>query len=92
MEATVVSFDIPDKERSKRVAVHRFLHGRVDTKYGNGVQRTYRRPGILDEGGFRLGQSVYILPRDLASRLILELEQLGVDHRCWDVITDGWSC
>ncbi|MFQ5910601.1 MAG: hypothetical protein ACE5IJ_07780 [Thermoplasmata archaeon] len=91
MEATVISFDIPDEDRSKRVGIHGLLHGRVDTKHVNGLQRTYRYPGILDEGGFRLGQSVYLLPRNLASRLILRLAELRIDHRHWDVVTDGWS-
>ena len=91
MEATIVSFNIPDEERSLRLVIHRFLHGRVDTKNVKGTHRTYRYPGILDEGGFRVGQSVYLLPRGLASRFIHRLSELGVIHRCWDVMTDGWS-
>lgn len=88
-EATVVSFDIPEDERSRRNTIQRFLHGRVDNKTVNGTVRTYRYAGLLDEGGFRLGQSVYVLPPDLASRLILRLRELGIRHRYWDVMIRG---
>ncbi|MFQ6128907.1 MAG: hypothetical protein ACE5QW_08415 [Thermoplasmata archaeon] len=90
-EATIVSFDIPEDDGSHRLIIHRYLHGRVDRKIVNGSERTYRYPGILEEGGFRVGQSVYLLPRDLASRLILKLRELGVTYRYWDVIMQDSS-
>ncbi|MFQ5885349.1 MAG: hypothetical protein ACE5IO_09650 [Thermoplasmata archaeon] len=50
--ATIVSFDIPNRDRCGRSNIQRFLHGRTDTKSVNGVMKTYRYPGLLDEGGF----------------------------------------
>jgi hypothetical protein len=90
-EATLVSFDIPEEDGSRRLQIYRYLHGRCETRNVNGTMRTYRYPGILDEGGFRVGQSVYLLPRDLASQLIKKLADLNVRHRYWDVILEGWS-
>ncbi len=88
-EATIVSFDIPNRDRCGRSNIQRFLHGRTDTKSVNGKMKTYRYPGLLDEGGFRLGQSVFLLPPDLASRLILKLRGLKISHRYWDVLAHG---
>ena len=81
-----MSFDIPQEGNSRRIAIQRYLHGRVETRNVNGGERTYRYPGLLDEGGFRLGQSVYLFPPDLASRLIVKLRELGTEHRYWDVM------
>ncbi|MFQ5884775.1 MAG: hypothetical protein ACE5IO_06715 [Thermoplasmata archaeon] len=88
-EATIVSFDIPQRDRSRRSIVQRCLYGRSETRNLNGVMKTYRYPGLLDDGGFRLGQSVFLLPPDLASRLILKLRGLKVSHRYWDVLVHG---
>ncbi len=88
-EATIVSFDIPSTDKSRRSIIQRFLHGRSDTRNLNGKMKTYRYPGLLDEGGFRLGQSVFLLPPDLASRLILKLRELKISHRYWDVLVHG---
>lgn len=85
-EATIVSFDIPENDRSRRSIIQRYLRGRIDRKNVNGEERTYRYPGLLDEGGFRLGQSVYLLPPDLASRLIAKLRESGVKHHYWNVM------
>lgn len=85
-EATIVSFDIPSKERASRIAVQRLLRGRRDTKRVNGEAVTYSYPGMLDEGGLRLGQSVFLFPADLASRLIVKLRELKISHRYWDVM------
>ena len=85
-EATIVSFDIPREHGSQRTIVQRFLYGRIDVKNVNGSEKEYRYPGLLDEGGFRLGQSVYLLPPNLASRLIVKLRELGTEHRYWDVM------
>ena len=85
-EATIVSFDIPENDRSRRSTIQRYLRGRIDRKNVNGKERTYRYPGLLDEGGFRLGQSVYLLPPDLASRLIAKLRELGAKHHYWNVM------
>jgi len=84
-EATIVSFDIPREHASQRTTVQRFLCGRIDVKNVNGSEKEYRYPGLLDEGGFRLGQSVYLFPPDLASRLVVKLRELGVKHHCWNV-------
>ncbi|MFQ6129073.1 MAG: hypothetical protein ACE5QW_09255, partial [Thermoplasmata archaeon] len=75
-EVTIVSFDIPREDKSHRSIIQRYLHGRVETRNVNGEEKTYRYSGLLDEGGIRLGQSVYLLPPDLASRLILKLREL----------------
>ena len=88
-EGTIVSFDIPQEDNSRRIAIQRCLHGRVETRSVNGGERTYRYPGLLEEGGFRLGQSVYLLPPDLASRLIVKLRELGIRHHHWDVMIQG---
>ncbi len=88
-ERTIVSFDIPRQDRSKRSIIQRYLHGRSETRNLNGKMKTYRYPGLLDEGGFRLGQSVFLLPPDLASRLILKLRGLKINHRYWDVLVHG---
>ncbi|MCK4444024.1 MAG: hypothetical protein KAW09_05740 [Thermoplasmata archaeon] len=87
-EATIVSFDIPSTDRNGRAIIHRLLHGRIDTKEVNGRTKTYRYPGLLDEGGFRMGQSVFLLPPDLASRLNARLRELKISHRFWDFWTD----
>lgn len=88
-EATIVSFDIPQNDKSARSIIQRYLHGRTERRNVNGEDRTYRYPGLLDEGGFRLGQSVYFLPPDLASRLILKLREQKISHRYWDVMVPG---
>ncbi|MFQ5553302.1 MAG: hypothetical protein ACE5EW_06255 [Thermoplasmata archaeon] len=88
-ETTVVHFDIPEGQPGKRWKLHRFLHGRVERRKLKGSTKLYRYPGLLHEGGFRMGQSVYMLPPELASRLIVELRDLGVRHRWWDVYTRG---
>ena len=77
-EATIVSFDIPKGDGCRRSVTQGFLYGRTDTKMVDGVTRTYRYPGLLDEGGLRLGQSVLLPPPDLASRLILKLRELKI--------------
>ena len=84
--ATVVSFDIPSKESNKRNIVQNFLHGREETKNVNGKRKTYTYPGLLEEGGMRMGQSVLLLPPDLASRFIRKLSDLKIDHRSWNVL------
>ncbi|MEE9115883.1 MAG: hypothetical protein V3U09_03195 [Thermoplasmata archaeon] len=50
-EATLISFDIPDRNKRRRTAIYRFLNGRSDTKVVGGIPKTYRYPGLLDEGG-----------------------------------------
>ncbi len=85
-EALLISFDIPDRYKTRRTAVYRFLNGRSDTKIVGGIPKTYRYPGLLDEGGFRLGQSVFLFPADLASRLIVKLRELRISHRYWHVM------
>ncbi len=87
-KSTIVSFDIPNKEKTKRNIIQNFLFGRSDTKTINGRTKTYRYPGLLDEGGFRMGQSVFLLPPDLALRLSAKLRELKISHRLWDVWTD----
>ena len=87
-ESTVVSFDIPSKEKTKRNIIQSFLCGRSDTKTVNGRTKTYRYPGLLDEGGFRMGQSVFLLPPDQASRLIAKLREMKISHRFWNFWTD----
>jgi hypothetical protein len=88
-EATIVHFDISRARSDVRWKLHRFLHGRVDQKRANGRSRSYRYPGLLHEGGIRLGQSVYLLPPDLASRLIVKLRDLGVKHEWWDIYSSA---
>ncbi|MEE9224029.1 MAG: hypothetical protein V3U51_04695 [Thermoplasmata archaeon] len=85
-EATIVSFDIPREKKTRRSLIHRYIHGRIETRNVNGETRTYTYPGLLDEGGFRMGQSVYLLPSNLASRLILKLSELNISHRYWDML------
>lgn len=87
--ATIVSFDIPREHGSQRTTVQRFLYGRTDIKNVNGSEKEYRYLGLLDEGGFRLGQSVYLFPPGLASRLIVKLRELGIRHHYWDVMMQG---
>ncbi len=86
VEATLISFDIPDRHKARRTAIYRFLSGRSDTKVVDGIPKTYRYPGLLDEGGFRLGQSVFLFPAYLASRLIVKLRELRISHRYWHVM------
>ena len=88
-EGTIVSFDIPREGNSRRIVIQGFLHGRTKTIKVNGEERTYRYPGLLDEGGFRLGQSVCLFPPDLASRLIVKMRELGISHHYWDVMIQG---
>jgi hypothetical protein len=88
-EATMVSFDLPLDDASRRSIVQRFLHGRVERRVVNGGEKTYHYPGLLEEGGFRVGQSVYLLPADLASRLIVKLREMMIEHRYWDVTIRG---
>jgi hypothetical protein len=88
-KATIVSFDIPEGDRTRRSIIHRFIHGRSETRCLNGNEKTYKYPGLLDEGGFRLGQSVYLIPPEPASRLILKLEELKISHRYWDILVCG---
>lgn len=90
-ETTIISFDIPQEDRTRRSLIHRFIHGRSETRSVNGGTKTYTYPGLLDEGGFRVGQSVYLLPSNLASRLILKLSELNVSHRFWDMLMYRWS-
>ena len=85
-KATVVSFDIPTQERTKRNIVHNLLYGRTEIKHVNGESRTYEYPGLLDEGGFRMGQSVFLLPPHLAGRLIQKLTELKISHYTWNVL------
>lgn len=84
-EAILISFDIPDRYKTRRTAVYRFLNGRSDTKVVGGIPKTYRYPGLLEEGGFRLGQSVFVLPPTLASRLIQKLVELRVEYQQWQI-------
>ncbi len=86
---TIVHFDIKAKDSAARWSLHRFLHGRIDRKTVNGGTKVYRYGGLLHEGGIRLGQSVYLLPPDLASRLIVKLRDLGVRHEWRDVYVGG---
>lgn len=88
-QATIVHFDIPRRDPATRWRLHRLLHGRVDRKQVNGSSKGYRYPGLLHEGGQRLGQSVYILPPDLASRLILKLREWRVAHDWREVYVPG---
>ncbi|MCK5291394.1 MAG: hypothetical protein KAR39_05220 [Thermoplasmata archaeon] len=85
-EATIVSLDIPQKDKTRRSLIHRYIHGRIETRSANGETKTYTYSGLLDEGGFRVGQSVYLLPSNLASRLILKLSELNISHRYWDML------
>ena len=87
-EATIVSFDIRETDGARRSALHKFIYGRVDRKEVNGSIRTYRYGGLIHHGGFRLGQSVYLFPPDLASRLIVKLRELRINHTYWDVFLD----
>lgn len=88
-EYTIVHFDIKRTESAVRWKLHRFLRGRtVERKLKSSV-RVYRYPGLLHEGGFRVGQSVYMLPPELAGRLISKLRELRVSHRWWDVFSRG---
>ena len=88
-EGTIVSFDIPREGNSRRIVIQRFLHGRTETTKVNGEERTYRYPGLLDEGGFRLGQSVYLFPPELASSVIVKMRELCIIHHYWDVMSQG---
>jgi hypothetical protein len=85
-EVTLISFDIPDRNKTRRTAIYRFLNGRSDTKIVDGEPKTYIYPGLLDEGGFRIGQSVFLLPPDLATRLIQKLTELKINHLTWNVL------
>lgn len=89
MERTIVHFDIRGDDSRRRWEIHRFLHGRVDRKRLSNREKVYRYGGLLHEGGVRLGQSVYMLPPDLGSRLITKLRELGVHPEWRDVFTTG---
>lgn len=88
-KAKVVSFDIAREDGTRRTIIHRLIYGRIETKILGGTEKTYRYPGLLDEGGFRMGQSVFLFPPNLAFRLIEKLKELKVDHRHWDVWVSG---
>jgi hypothetical protein len=88
-EATIVSFDIARGDRARRTAIHRLIHGRTETVVKNGIEKTYRYPGLLDQGGFRMGQSVFLFPPNLASHLLMKLKKPKVDHRSWKVWIAG---
>ncbi len=88
-ERTIVSFDLRRLDHKCRWAIHRALHGRVERRRVNGGEKVYRYPGILHEGGIRLGQSVYMLPPELASRLIVVLRDLHVRFTWREVYSPG---
>ena len=89
VERTIVHFDISHLDSKKRWALHRFLHGRVERRQNNGKERVYRYGGLLHEGGIRIGQSVYMLPPNLASRLIGKLRDLNIRFEWRDVYIVG---
>lgn len=89
VERTVVHFDVSREDRDRRWAVHRLLHGRVVRRPANGRVNVYRYSGILQEGGIRLGQSVYLLPPELASRMMAGPRDLGVRFEWRDVYVAG---
>lgn len=61
----------------------------MDTKRVDGSLKAYRYPGLLHQGGQRLGQSVYLLSPELASRLILKLREWRVAHDWREVYVPG---
>lgn len=89
VERTIVHFDVREGDQRTRRTIQRYLHGRVDRKGLARSEKVYRYPGLLHEGGFRLGQSVYMFPPDLASRFIIKLRELGVRPEWRDVYVPG---
>jgi hypothetical protein len=84
-EGTLVHFDIREADPGTRWALHRFLHGRVERRVLKKKERVYRYPGLLHEGGVRIGQSVYLLPPNLGSRLIVKLRELKIQHETREI-------
>ncbi len=79
-EMCLVHYDISEANLRARTAVNRFLFGRVETRRVDGVSKTYRYPGLVDEGAEWVGQSVFVLEPELADRLIVRLRDLGIRH------------
>jgi len=79
-EAVLVHYDVSRGNARSRTALNRFLFGRTDTKLTNGDTRSYRYPGLVSQGAEWVGQSVFLVGPDLASRLIAELRFLGIRH------------
>lgn len=79
-EMCLVHYDISVANVRARTALNRFLFGRIEARQRNGASKTYRYPGLVEEGAEWVGQSVFVLEPDLADRLIGRLRELGVRH------------
>lgn len=79
-EASLIHYDISEANVRARTALTRLLFGRVEVRAMNGSSKTYRYPGLVEEGAEWVGQSVFILEPDLADRLIAKLRELGIRH------------
>ena len=79
-EMCLVHYDISEANTRARTALNRFLFGRVEVRELNGSSKTYRYPGLADEGAEWVGQSVFVLQPELADRLITKLRNLSIRH------------
>jgi hypothetical protein len=79
-EAVLVHYDIRDADARARTALHRFVFGRTVVRDAHGAKRTYRYPGLVRDGATWIGQSVLLLPPDLADRLIAKMRTLRIQH------------
>ena len=75
-EVTLIHYDVRDTNARAKTALDRFQRGRVEKRNG----KTYRYPGLVVEGARWVGQSVFLLEPDLASRLIAKLQELRVRY------------
>jgi len=88
-EATLIHYDVRERNVPVRTALNRFLYGRVDVKMVNGSRKTYRYPGVVSEAGDWVGQSVLLMDPDLADRVISKLTELRVKHWVRTVYVSG---
>lgn len=76
----LLSYDIDATNAKVRAKVNRLIFGSTVTRSWNGHRRTYRYRGVLDHPKARyIGQSVLLLPRDLAGKVASRLRSLGVN-------------
>ncbi len=79
---STVSLDIGRWNSRGRRAVYRALDGRTEIVSG----KAYNYPGLVREGGQRLGQSVFALNPDRAGELIVILQKYSITYREWNAL------
>ena len=74
----ILSYDVASRDRSTAVRVCHLLFGRKNTTTRGGQVIAYKQGGFVDRPGvLRIGQSVFLLPKNDAFELRDRLEALG---------------